>query len=70
VGLIEAVVVKKEHRNKGIGIKLIKWALEKAIDQRADLAQLTSNKNRQIVLEFYEKLGFKRSHYEFKLKLN
>ncbi|MFT5885979.1 MAG: N-acetylglutamate synthase-like GNAT family acetyltransferase [Arcticibacterium sp.] len=70
VALIEAVIVKESDRGVGIGEKLIRWAIEKARQDGANLVQLTSNKNRPRSLDFYEKLGFSRSHEGFKLKIN
>lgn len=70
VALIEEVIVKEGFRNKGIGEKLIRWAMAKSKERGACLIQLTSNKKRTSALGFYNKLGFTASHEGFKMKLN
>ena len=65
---IEAVRVHEAHRGKGIGEQMIVWAIERARDRGAHLVQLTSDKQRDSALRFYEKLGFVASHEGFKLK--
>jgi ribosomal protein S18 acetylase RimI-like enzyme len=66
---IEAVRVHENYRNKGIGQKLIKWALERSKQKGAHLVQLTTDKKRKSALIFYEKLGFIASHEGMKLHL-
>ncbi|NER15015.1 GNAT family N-acetyltransferase [Leptobacterium flavescens] len=64
---IEAVRVKKEYRNRGLGEQLFKWAIERARERGAHLLQLTTDKKRPKALEFYKKLGFSDSHEGMKL---
>ena len=60
--LIEGVRVLKLQRGKGIGTKLIQWAIERAKEKGCAIVQLTSNKERPDAIRFYETLGFKSSH--------
>lgn len=57
VGHIEDVVVSKEHQGKGIGEKIIATALEYAKKQGCYKTILDCD---DIVMPFYEKLGFER----------
>lgn len=66
---IEAVRVHENYRNKGIGQKLIKWAIDRAKKRGAHVVQLTTDKKRDAALKFYEKLGFIASHEGMKLHL-
>lgn len=67
---IEAVRIKKEFRNKGIGKKMFEWAIERAVKKGAHLLQLTTDKKRPEALEFYKRLGFKNSHEGMKIHFN
>ncbi len=64
---IEAVRVQKDHRGKGIGEKMFKWAIVRAQERGAHLLQLTTDKKRPKAIQFYKKLGFKASHEGMKL---
>ena len=64
---IEAVRIKEDQRGKGIGEKLIKWAINRSKEKGAYLLQLTTDKKRPDALKFYEKLGFTASHEGMKL---
>lgn len=66
---IEAVRIRKDQRNKGIGEQLFKWAINRARERGAHLLQLTTDKKRPEALHFYEKLGFIASHEGLKLHL-
>jgi len=68
-GQIESVRVARDFRGKGYGIKMIAWAITKCRDRGCKLVQLTSDKKRENAIQFYEKLGFVRSHEGFKLSL-
>ncbi len=65
--LIEGVRVDKDYRNKGIGEKVFKWAIEQARSKPCVMIQLTSDKKRQEAIRFYKKLGFVDSHEGFKM---
>lgn len=64
---IEAVRIRKDKRDKGLGESLFKWAIQRAKDRDAHLIQLTTDKKRPEALKFYERLGFKASHEGMKL---
>lgn len=64
--LIEAIRVDNSFLNQGIGTKMMEWAIEEGMKRGCKIAQLTSNQLRQDAHRFYEKLGFKPTHYGFK----
>ena len=64
---IEAVRIREDYREKGIGEKLINWAINRSKEKGAHLLQLTTDKKRPDALKFYEKLGFTASHEGMKL---
>ena len=66
---IESVRVDKECRNRGIGRKMMKWAIERASERGAHVVQLTTHLTRKDAHRFYESLGFKGSHLGMKLDL-
>jgi ribosomal protein S18 acetylase RimI-like enzyme len=66
---IESVRVDKRFQNQGIGTKMMKWAMERAIQRGAHVVQLTTHKSRVDAHRFYERLGFKGSHLGMKLSL-
>ncbi|MEO2076590.1 MAG: GNAT family N-acetyltransferase [Bacillus sp. (in: firmicutes)] len=66
---IEGVRTSTSVRGKGVGTKLIKWAIQRAEERGCHLVQLTTDKNRPDALRFYERLGFKATHEGLKLKL-
>ena len=69
-GQIEGVRVSRDFREKGYGAKMIAWAIKKCRDRGCRMVQLTSDKTRENAIQFYEKLGFVRSHEGFKLTLD
>jgi len=66
---IEGVRTLSSERAKGIGTELIRWAIERARERGCHLVQLTTDKQREDALRFYERLGFKASHEGLKMKL-
>ncbi|WP_108808578.1 GNAT family N-acetyltransferase [Aquimarina spinulae] len=64
---IEAVRIREDQRGKGIGQKMLEWAIARAKQKRAHVLQLTTDKKRSESLRFYEKLGFIASHEGMKL---
>ena len=68
-GQIEGVRVSRDFRGKGYGAKMIAWAITKCRDRGCKMVQLTSDKKRENAIQFYEKLGFVKSHEGFKLTL-
>ncbi|MFJ9442913.1 GNAT family N-acetyltransferase [Kitasatospora sp. NPDC101235] len=67
--IIEGVRIHADERGSGLGSELIRWAVERSRELRADLVQLTSDATRTDAHRFYERLGFTASHVGFKLKL-
>ena len=66
-GLVESVHVTPEHRNKGYGKQMMRWAVERCRTRGCGVVQLTSNKKRVDAHRFYRTLGFDQSHEGFKL---
>ena len=67
--LIEGVRIDESYRGKGLGKKLIEWAVEKSREEGCHVVQLTTDKTRSDALEFYKKLGFVNSHEGLKFHL-
>jgi GNAT superfamily N-acetyltransferase len=66
---IEAVRVAADQRGQGLGAALVKWAIDEARAQGCRIVQLTSDRSRVDAHRFYERLGFKNTHYGLKLHL-
>ena len=66
---IEAVRIHEDHRGRGVGQRLFKWAIDRSKEKGAHVVQLTTDKKRPEALAFYEKLGFIDSHEGMKLHL-
>lgn len=69
-GLIEAVRVRADARDLGLGTTLTRWAIEESRRRGCSLVQLTSDKSRTDAHRFYERLGFAATHEGYKLKLS
>lgn len=67
--LIEGVHVDAAWRNQGIGRQLMDHAVKISQAENCRIVQLTSNKQREDALRFYERLGFLPTHVGFKLYL-
>jgi GNAT superfamily N-acetyltransferase len=63
---IEGVRVSVDHRGKGIGEALFNAAFARARDLGCTLVQLTTDRQRGDALRFYERLGFKPTHWGMK----
>jgi ribosomal protein S18 acetylase RimI-like enzyme len=63
---IESVRVSVDHRGKGIGEALFNAAVARARDLGCTLVQLTTDRQRGDALRFYERLGFKPTHWGMK----
>ena len=61
-GLIEDVRVDAGRRSRGIGEKLVRWAITEARGQGCRLVELLTHNARVDAQRFYERLGFARSH--------
>ena len=68
-GLIEAVHIRPESRNLGLGSEMIGEAITRCRTHGCGVVQLTSNKKRIDAHRFDRKLGFAQSHEGFKLTL-
>ncbi|SES66420.1 Ribosomal protein S18 acetylase RimI [Oceanobacillus limi] len=66
---IEGVRTSASHRGKGLGSGLIQYAIQRAKNRGCHLIQLTTDKQRDDALRFYERLGFKATHEGLKMKL-
>ena len=67
--LIEGVRISSNYRGQGMGTRFINWAIERAVEMKCSIVQLTSDKQRPDALRFYESLGFQATHEGFKLKI-
>ncbi len=61
-GLIEDVRVASHCRSRGIGERLVQWALTEARAKGCRLVELLTHHTRVDAQRFYERLGFARSH--------
>lgn len=66
---IEGVRVDRSVRRQGLGGQMIEWAVEQARERGCHLVQLTTNSQRANAVQFYESLGFQRTHEGMKLDL-
>jgi GNAT superfamily N-acetyltransferase len=69
VAQIDLVAVARSTRAKGIGTKMMRFALAEARRLDCLRAQLTSQKRRTRAHRFYEKLGFERTHEGMKRRV-
>ncbi|MDT0301260.1 GNAT family N-acetyltransferase [Streptomonospora wellingtoniae] len=66
---IEAVRVAAGERGRGLGGRMVAWAVEQARSHGCRMVQLTSDAARADAHRFYTRLGFSASHVGFKLAL-
>jgi GNAT superfamily N-acetyltransferase len=66
---VESVRVEKDLRGRGIGSKMMEWAMERAKQRGAYVMQLTTHNTRKDAHRFYERLGFKGTHLGMKISL-
>jgi GNAT superfamily N-acetyltransferase len=59
-GLIENVVTHAEFRQKGIGTKLLRYALQLAWEKNCYKVMLLTGSKREETLRFYEQAGFRK----------
>ena len=64
---IEAVRVRSEYRNQGIGRQMMEWAIAEAKRQGCRRVQLTTDLRRIDAHRFYQRLGFEASHTGFSM---
>jgi GNAT superfamily N-acetyltransferase len=60
--LIEDVRVAAHRRSRGIGERLVQWAVGEARARNCKLVELLTHQTRIDAQRFYERLGFQRSH--------
>jgi len=65
--LLEDVFVDENYRKKGIGTKLVKRAIELAKGLNCYKIIATSRFERENIHEWYQKLGFKKYGFEFRI---
>jgi GNAT superfamily N-acetyltransferase len=61
VVLMEDVIIKTEHRGRGLGTRLVKHVLTWATNERMSRVTLLADKGNALALGFYERLGFQPS---------
>lgn len=66
---IESVHVARRWRTRGIGTRMIEWAIDEAKKHGCRRVQLTTDKRRVAAHRFYERFGFELSHEGAKLWL-
>src|ERR1700693_4953564 len=66
--LIEDVRVATHCRSRGIGEKLVQWAVAEARSRECKLVELLTHNTRVDAQRFYERLGFGRSHVGMTLR--
>jgi len=66
---VEAVRTNSKYRGQGIGTKVFKYIIDRARNRGCNMVQLTSGKQRQDAIRFYETVGFVANHEGMKLKL-
>jgi GNAT superfamily N-acetyltransferase len=66
---IEAVRVRRDYRDRGLGSAMFEWAIAEARRRGCSLVQLTTAKSRSDAHRFYDRLGFVASHEGLKLEL-
>ncbi len=59
-GVIENLVVHPDHRRKGIGTQLLKFAISIAWKRHCYKVMLLTSRQDDAILQFYEKAGFER----------
>jgi len=67
-GLIEDVRVAKHCRGRGIGEKLVTWAVAEARAKGCKLVELLTHHTRVDAQRFYKRLGFQPSHVGMTLR--
>lgn len=66
---LEGMVVDVKHRRKGVGSALTQKAIDLAKSKNCYKIIFTSGMDREEIHNFYEKHGFKKWGYEFRLDL-
>ncbi|MGL5136179.1 MAG: GNAT family N-acetyltransferase [Beijerinckiaceae bacterium] len=69
-GQIEAVRIASNHRDQGIGARLVTHAIALCKQRSCRMVELTTSNARTDAHRFYSRLGFNQSHKGFKLRLD
>ncbi len=69
-GLLEDVFVKEDVRGKGVGNKLLEKVISEAREKKCYKIIGTSRMSRDMVHEWYKRLGFREYGLEFRMDLN
>ena len=69
-GIVEDVVVAPQRQGSGIGQAMMRFALDRCLEKRCYKLVLSSNAKRERAHAFYEKLGFERHGYSFRVDLD
>lgn len=67
---LEDVFVEESHRKLGIGSQLVEKAIEEAKAQGCYKLIGNSRMSKEKVHAFYERLGFKKHGFEFRIEFN
>lgn len=67
---IDDLIVDNNYRGNGIGNSLLKEAITYAKDNDCETVELTSYLSNTSSHRLYEKVGFSKKHYKFKLYLD
>ena len=68
-GLIEDVRVAAHCRSRGVGEKMVQWAVAEARARGCKLVELLTHRTRVDAQRFYKRLGFQPSHVGMTLRL-
>src|SRR6195952_2304712 len=68
-GLLEDVRVASHCRSRGIGERMVQWAVTEARAKGCKLVELLTHHTRVDAQRFYERLGFARSHVGMTIRL-
>jgi GNAT superfamily N-acetyltransferase len=69
-GVVEDVVVRSRWRGKGVGRRMMRFAVERCREAGCYKMALSSNLKRARAHSFYESLGFQRHGYSFIVPLD
>jgi ribosomal protein S18 acetylase RimI-like enzyme len=67
-GLIEDVRVAAHRRSRGVGERLVQWAIAEARASGCKLVELLTHRSRVDAQRFYARLGFQPSHVGMTLR--
>jgi len=67
--VVEAVAVLPSLQGKGIGKKMMQFALDRCKDYGCYKMMLSSNESQTNAHQFYESLGFTRHGFSFRVAL-